>query len=332
MKAAIWKEVGFQEVEDVPEPQPGPDEIKLKVAYCGICGTDPEIIAGHFPPVKPPSIIGHENSGTIVEMGSNVQDYQVGQRVAVNFRSYCGGCYYCRNRMEHFCENVGHSTGGYAEYAVFHKNSVYLLPDDVSMEVGALTEPVSVAVHAIDLANIHTGSSVAIFGAGAIGLLLLQLAIRSGAAKVLVSEPIARKRQLALDMGADVVVDPLNDDVEEAGRKLTDAIGFDTVIEASGKVGPAKQAIFMAAKCGTVLWAAVYPEHSEIGVSPYHMYANELTIRSILVSPYTFPRSIALLLKLDLEPLITDIIPLEDINSAFDLHKKGESVKILIRP
>jgi len=261
-----------------------------------------------------------------------VRGWQVGQRVTVNFRNPCGGCYYCHNKMEHFCENIHRSTGGYAGYALFHKNSVYALPDDVSTEEAALAEPVSVAVHAVDLANIHTGGSVAILGGGAIGLLVMQLAIRSGAARVLVSEPVAEKRQLARSLGADVVVDPLNESLEEAGKKLTNGRGFDTVIEASGKTGPARQAIFLAGKCGTILWAAVYPEHSEVAVPPFYMYANELTLRSIIVSPYSFPRAIALLPKLQLKPLISHVIPLQDINKAFDLHKAGKAVKILVKP
>jgi (R,R)-butanediol dehydrogenase/meso-butanediol dehydrogenase/diacetyl reductase/L-iditol 2-dehydrogenase len=250
----------------------------------------------------------------------------------VNFRTACGGCYYCQNKMEHFCEHVHHATGGFAEYAVFHKNSVYPLPDDIGLDVGALTEPVSVAVHAIELANIQPGRSAAILGGGAIGLLLLQTAIRAGAARTLVSEPVAEKRQLAKSFGADITVDPMNEDLEKVAREFTGRRGFDTVIDVTGKTGPARQAVFMAAKCGTVLWAAVYPEKSEISVPPYHMYANELTIRSIIVSPYSFPRAVALLSKLQLKPLISHIVPLQDIKKAFELHRTGKAVKILIKP
>jgi 2-desacetyl-2-hydroxyethyl bacteriochlorophyllide A dehydrogenase len=332
MKAAIFKGSDVLEVEEVPDLEPGPDQIKVKIAFCGICGTDPETLAGHFPPIKPPAIIGHEPSGTIAELGKNVSTFKIGQNVACNFRSPCGWCYYCRSKMEHFCENVHKATGGFAEYALFHKNGVYTLPENVSLETGALLEPVSVAVHAIDLANIYPGSSVAIIGAGSIGLLLLQLAVRSGAAKVLVSEPIQEKRNMAKELGADVVVDPLKEDLEKASKLLTDSRGFNTVIEVSGKIGPAKQAIQMAAKCGTVLLVSVYPSTAELGLLPYQLYANELTIRSTRVSPYTFPRSVALLPKLQLKPLITDVYPLKDIKKGFDQYKMGKAIKILIKP
>jgi 2-desacetyl-2-hydroxyethyl bacteriochlorophyllide A dehydrogenase len=332
MKAAVLKAPGVLEVEEVPEPQPGPDEIKVKIAYCGLCGTDPESMAGRFPPFREPYILGHESSGTIAEMGSNVRGYRLGQKVACNFRSFCGGCYYCRNKMEHYCENAGHASGGMAEYAVYHNTSVYALPDDISLETGALLEPVSVTVHGIDRANVYPGSSVAISGAGTIGLLFLQLAIRAGAAKTLVSEPVAGKRQLAKELGADVVVDPLKENVQEAGKKLTDSRGFDTVIEASGKTEVARQAVSMAARCGTVLWAAVYRAGEEMSISPFQIMVNEISIHANFVSPYTFPRALALLPKLQLKPLITDIVPLADVNRAFKIHEEGKAIKILIKP
>ncbi len=333
MKVAVWKDIGILEVEEVAELQPRPDQVKVKIAYCGICGSDPHIVEGRLPVAgKPPRIIGHEASGTIVEVGSDARRYQGGQRVAVNYMAYCGACYYCRNGMEHFCQRPFFSAKCFAEYAVFKEESVFLLPDNISLEEGALTEPISVTLHAIDVANIHPGSSVAIFGAGPIGLLLLQLAIRSGATRTLVSEPVAEKRELAKRLGADVVVDPFNEDLEQISKQLTESRGFDTILEASGSLTAAREAIFLVDNCGTVLWFAVYPLDGEIGVPPYYLYEKELTIRSIVRSPYTFPRAVALLTKLELKSLISDIIPLADISKAFDLHKEGKAVKILIRP
>jgi (R,R)-butanediol dehydrogenase / meso-butanediol dehydrogenase / diacetyl reductase len=333
MKAGVYSQVGVITAQDVPEPRTGPDEIKVKIAYCGICGTDPESVAGHFPPIQPPRIMGHEASGTIVEIGSACkQGYQVGQRVAMNFWSPCGVCYYCRNKVEHFCLHRNSATGSFAEYAVYKENAVYLLPDNVSLEIGALLEPVTIAVHTMDLANIAPGKSVCVIGAGPIGLLSMELALKAGAAKLMVSEPVAEKRALAKKLGADVAVDPLNESLENAAKKLTDGRGFDTVIEASGKLGPARQAINLADKCGTIVWAAVYPADAEISVNPFYMYSNELTIRSVRVAPYSFPRAVNLLAKLDLQPLITDIVFLQDIDKGFALHKNGKSIKILVKP
>jgi (R,R)-butanediol dehydrogenase/meso-butanediol dehydrogenase/diacetyl reductase/L-iditol 2-dehydrogenase len=337
MKAAVMRGIGNIKMEDYPDPEMGPNLIKVKIAYCGLCGTDPENLEGRFglvPPeaYKQPRVLGHEASGTIAEVGKNIKGFKVGQRVAMNFRSSCGACYYCRNKMEHFCRRGTGASGSFAEYAVYPESAVYVLPDDVSLEIGALLEPVSIAVHTIDIANIRPGGTVAISGGGPIGLLCLEVALKAGAARALVSEPIAEKRALAKKLGADVVVDPFNENLEEIGKKLTEGRGFDTVIEASGNVKAARQAINLADNCGTIVWAAVYPKDEEIGVPAFYMYAKELTIRSVFVSPYCFPRAFNLLPKLELKPLITDIVPLKDIKKAFELHKKGKSIKILIQP
>ena len=170
MKAVVIKSVGVLEVQDVPEPECGPDEIKVKIAYAGICGTDPKIVDGTvgaaFPegaiggPLKTTpmregvKILGHEASGTIVKIGKDIKgDFKVGQHVAMNFRNTCGACYYCDNEMEHFCERVTPFTGVMAEYGSFKESLVFALPDDLPLDVGAFLEPLSIAVHTIDIAK-----------------------------------------------------------------------------------------------------------------------------------------------------------------------------------
>ncbi len=338
MKAAVlWKPHDLRVEEEWLEPEPAPDQVKIRITYCGICGSDVEVLEGRFNPARfaagQPRLLGHESCGTIVKIGSAVRaNLQVGQRVAVYFRSACGACYYCNNGQEHFCERAASNSGGFAEYGVFKEGTVYPVPEGVSMEEAALTEPVSVAIHGIDMARVRPGSSVAVIGAGPIGLLLLQVAMKAGAARTLVSEPVAGKRQVAQDLGADVVVDPLTEDLEAAARKLTDSRGFDTVLEASGKPACARQAVYLAANGGTIVWAGVYPGDALVSVPPFYMYDKELNIQSIKISPYTFPRAVALVPKLQLKPLITDIMPLKDIVKAFDVHSQGKAIKMLIKP
>lgn len=338
MKAAVIHGMNSITVDEVPEPETGPGQVKVKIHYCGLCGTDPENLEGRFalmPPevYKMDRIIGHEACGTIAETGGECfGDLKVGQRVAMNFRSSCGVCYYCRNGMEHFCGLGDGASGSFAEYAVYPESAIFPIPDDMTMEQAAMLEPVSVAVHAIDQTNVRTGSTVAIAGGGPIGLLCLEMALKAGAARAMLSEPIKEKRDLALRLGADIAVDPFNEDVVAAGLELTDGRGFDTVIDASGSVAAAKQCIDLADNKATILWAAVYGKDVEIGVSPFLMYAKELTITSTFVSPYSFPRALNLLPRLELDALITDIIPLADIKKAFELHKAGKSIKILVKP
>jgi L-iditol 2-dehydrogenase len=348
MKAVVLKDINVLKYIEVPEPKTAPDQIKVKIAYAGICGTDPEIIEGRFglgiqpegaiskpwrrPAAEGPDIMGHEAAGTIVEIGKDIKgDFKVGQKVAMNFRSACGACYYCNNKMQHFCENITPNSGAMAEYAVYKENTVFPLPEETPLEIGALVEPVSVAVHALDIAQMKVGDSVIIAGAGTIGLLVLQLAIRSGASKVLVSEPFAEKRKLAKQLGADVVVDPLKEDLLEVTRKFTNGRGYDICFEVSGRTDVARQLILLAENGGKVIWTAVYPADAEIPVPPSYMYNRELSIRSVLISPYSFNRAVAILPKLNLKPMIS-IYPMKDVVEAFQAHKEGKGVKILLKP
>jgi (R,R)-butanediol dehydrogenase/meso-butanediol dehydrogenase/diacetyl reductase/L-iditol 2-dehydrogenase len=334
VKAAVLLEPYKLEVRDMPEPQMAPDQIKVKIAYAGVCGTDPEIVEGRFSPPEwepGPNILGHEAAGTIAEIGADIKgDFKVGQKVAMNFRSSCGSCYYCNNMMEHFCERFSPSTGAMAEYAVYKENCVFPLPDDTPLDIAAFVEPVAVGVHMLDIADMKIGDTVMITGGGTIGQLLLQFAIRSGASRILLSEPVAEKRRIAKEMGADVVVDPLNEDLKEACMNLTDGRGFNICLEASGIPSVAKEMIRLADSCGTIVWCAVYPADMEIGVPAFYMYQKELTIKSVLVSPYSFIRAANMLPRLDLQPLITTY-PIEDVVQAFADHKAGKTVKVLLK-
>ncbi len=339
MKAAVQYGPKDIRIEDVAEPECGSGEIKVKIDYCGVCGTDLEIYEGVFGLMftegwpKGPKIEGHEASGTIVELGSETsQGYEVGQRVAMNFRSSCGACYYCRDGREHFCDHVTMSGGSFAEYALYDESAVHVLPDDVSTRKGALLEPLTVAMHVTDQAAIRPGATVAVSGAGTIGLMALMLALRSGASTVLVSEPVESKRRLAEQLGATITVDPLSEDVAVVGRAATGGRGFDSVIEISGNLRAAQTALTLADKCGTIVLAGVYPHEETIPLSPFDLYASELTIRSAMVSPYLFPRTVNLLARLDVEPLISATYPLEHIVDAFENHKNGNAIKTLIQP
>jgi len=339
MKAALYYGPFDLRIEDIPEPKPGPGEVKVKIAYCGICGTDPEIYDGTFGLMKspwwpkPPFQAGHEASGTIVELGPNLLGtYQVGQRVAMNFRKYCGACYYCRNKMEQMCEHVVSYEAGFAEYAVYHESCLYPLPDDVSLERGAMLEPVTIALHAVDQGNIQPGKTVAICGGGTIGLLVQQIAMRAGAARILVSDPLPEKREMAKRLGADWTVDPTTEDLVAVAREVTEGRGFDTVYECSGKLSVTEQTLALADKCATIVWVGVYPEEVTIPLKPYQMFASELTIRSSLLAPYVYPRAIKLLSKLDLEPMISEIVPLDNLAQALAARKTSTAVKILVKP
>jgi (R,R)-butanediol dehydrogenase/meso-butanediol dehydrogenase/diacetyl reductase/L-iditol 2-dehydrogenase len=360
MKAVIVKEAEVIELQDVPEPQTRPDEIKVKIAYCGICGTDVKIIEGKtfgkgfrtegaigWPKKPAPPhddvrimgqemrdglrILGHEASGTIVEIGKDIKgNFKIGQPVAMNFRSACGVCYYCTKGMAQFCERRFPISGAMAEYSVYRENTVFPLPAGLSLEEGEFLEPTAIAVRALDTAKINIGDTVIIAGGGPIGLLVLQLAIKAGASKVLLSTRSPEKRALAKQLCADVVVDPIHEDLLGVSNQFTDGRGFSVCFEASGDTGVARQLILLAEAGGTIVWVGTYPPNLDIGVPVYYMHSRDLTIRDVRSSPYAFPKALQVLPKLNLQPMIK-VYPLNDVIQAFEAQKTGKNVKIMLK-
>ena len=336
MKAAVQKAIELVEVEEVPEPITRPDQIKVKIAYAGLCGTDIEILEGTFGLVKQPSfpkIEGHEASGTIAEVGSETKlGYKVGQRVALVPVAPCGACYFCRNGQEAFCAHGTEYSGAFAEYGVYAEGQVFPIADDVSFEVGTMLEPLSIAMRANNLGRVGPGKSVAILGAGPIGILNLLVATHSGASKVLASEPVAYKREFAKRLGATVTVDPTKQDLLEVAKVITDGLGFDAVIDCTGKLAGAEQAVRLAGPGAHVVWAAVYPVGKSVPVEPWAVFEKDLSIHGVFQSPYFLWRANSMLNVLDLKPLISHVYPLEKINQAFEDQRHGRVMKALIRP
>ncbi|WP_102346156.1 zinc-dependent alcohol dehydrogenase [Bacillus sp. Marseille-P3661] len=325
---------GRVEVLDFPEQELGEEDVRIKIAYCSICGSDPHLVEGIFD-LEPPFGLGHEVSGTIVELGSKAtkKGLKVGDRVAGNFLKFCGTCYYCLDGNEQFCENIhDYNRPGMAETIVWHESQVWKLPDDVSLEEACLLEPVSIAVRIVDKANMKVGQRVAISGGGPIGLLTLQMFKHFGATSLTLIEPIEERRNLAKQFGADYVIDPINQDVQEESAKINDGRGFDVVIEASGSPRAATVACDIASRGGTVLYIAMFPKNYEMPLNLYDKcYFNELTISGIFVAPYAFPRAVQMLPKLDLKPFTQKVFPLSQGVEAFEIHMSGKYPKVLIK-
>ncbi len=334
MKALLLKNVRDVSVEDVPVAPVEPTGVKIRVKRGLVCGTDHSMYAGTFPvPGEYPFFIGHELSGIVEEVGSEVRDIIPGQMVVSNPVKYCNECYRCRNGQQHYCERLvelWRPNGGFSEYIVVDSQQVFPVPAGVSLDQAAFAEPVSVCVHCLDMADIKPGMSVAITGGGPIGLILLQLAIRSGAALTLVSEPVSSKREMAKKLGADVVVDPLAEDIQQAASEATCGRGFDVVIEASGNAQAVQDAYNITGSKATLFYFAVYPMDLTLPLSLFMLYFKELTIKGVFFSPYSFPRALNMLPKLQLDSLITHRLPLERSAEAFELYESGKPIKILI--
>ena len=323
---------------DIPFPKMGPQDVRIKVAYCAICGSDPHCVAGCFGQPKgstEPIPLGHEISGVVVELGpeDNHKGLKVGDRVAGNFLRFCGGCYYCQNGQQQFCVNAQqYNRPGYAPEIIWHEDQVYKLPDEVSLKEGCLLEPMSIIVRMMDKANMKVGMRVCVCGGGPIGLLALQTFKLYGATDLTMIEPIADRRALATELGADHLIDPSAQDVVQTAMDLTNGLGYDVVVDCSGSPKAAYPLPQICAKGGKLIYAAMYPNDWEMPLNLYkYCYYNELTITGLYVAPYAFPRAAQMMHRFDLEDFTSKVFDIDDAEAAFEAQISGKYPKIIIR-
>jgi len=325
---------GKIEIIDFPIPQMGDHDVRIKVAYCAICGSDPHTAEGVFG-TDVPIPLGHETSGVIEALGSKatVKGLKVGDKVAGNFLHFCGTCYHCQNGQQNFCTGIGrrHNTG-MSEYVIWHEAQVFKLPENVSLKEGCILEPLSIAVRAADIIKSKAGARIVIFGGGPIGLLILQVLNLYGATSLTLVEPIAQRRAQALEFGAKHVIDPVNQDVTEEALRITGGLGFDVSVDASGSPHAVGSLPPVTSRGGFILYGAMYPTDFEMPINMFkYFYKNELTMAGMLLSPYTFPRAVQLLERIDLAPYVDTVFPLDNAAEAFDAHLSGKQLKVLIR-
>lgn len=321
-------------VVDLPEKELGPEDVRIRVAYAAICGSDPHLAEGFFGTDLPIGL-GHEISGVIEALGPQVtrSDLHIGDRVSGNFLRFCGTCDPCRDGRQQFCERAMDSNRpGMAETITWHESQVYRLPDSVSLLRGCILEPTSVAVRITDKTRMRVGDRVAICGGGPIGQLVLQIVKRHGATSLTLIEPVAERREMAVRHGADHVIDPVNEDQQAVGDRITGGRGYDVVIDASGSPKAVPGLLDLATNGGTVVYGAMYPESYDmpLNLSDY-LYRKELTLTGVFVSPYAFPRALQLLPHLDLSELTDTVFDIDDGAEAFRAHISGRYPKVIIR-
>ena len=323
------------EIADKEIPAVKDDLILIKVECCGFCGTDYLIYSGQYP-ARFPYSPGHEYVGIITALGKTSKDFKVGDRVTVDPNFYCGSCFYCRKGEVNLCENQKNkvkSNGGFAEYVAVPATMVYKIPRGISAEEAVFTETISCCLHAADKSEIRHGENVFILGAGTVGLVILQL-VKGVAGKVMLSEPVEFKREIASGLGADLVIDPFSEDVVSRIRKETNGYGVDRVIDCSGKADALRSGVKTLRRGGTLILSALYPSEVEFGIRPLETIKNEVTIKGVFLNPFTYERSIEILAnhRLKLKPLITQKYKLEEVSKAYETFSEGEAIKIIIEP
>lgn len=333
MQAVIFPEPEAISVERVPDPACAPDEVIVKVARCGICGTDVHIYRNeymsHFPVIP-----GHEFGGVIAEVGRDVADFRVGDRVAVDPNLYCGRCEFCRNEQANHCSNwegVGITRpGGFAEFTAVPAKACYHLPESLSDLQASFVEPLACVVHAMKRFPIAPGESALIVGGGPMGLLLLQAVRHYGAAQVVVVEKQPARIKLAQQLGASAVV-AVGPQQDEELRALAPR-GFANVIDATGVPAVIEHAFTYLRPRGQFLQFGVTPNSARISISPYDLFHNDWKIVGSFALCYTFLPAIAMLANgvIDVNPLVSDTVAKTGFAEAFQRFAKGQTLKVHI--
>lgn len=319
-------------------PEPGAGQVLLRVCACGVCGTDVHIYEGGkgSADVTPPVILGHEFSGYVEQIGPGVEGLRIGQLVTVDPNIYCGKCLPCRQGQKQMCHHmkaVGVTMdGGFADYCLAPYAQCVAVPENTDPELAAMAEPVACCLHGIDRVGIRPGENVLVVGGGTIGQIMLQLARNAGAAKVVLSEPVAKRRQLAVELGADAAIDPIHENLNERLYEILGCEGADVVIECVGSPRTSEQAIDAAARCGRIMLFGVPHPEAVLQTKMHPIFQKELTIMGSFVNPDTHSRAVALIAsgRLNLKPLITHRFPVSRLEEAIKMQTGPESIKVLV--
>ena len=335
MKAAFYERDRSIRVAACEPVEPQAGEVQLKVSHCGVCGTDLHIFHGVMDQrVAPSQIMGHEMSGVVHKLGAGVDKITVGDHVSVMPLDPCNDCPACDAGHSHICHNLkflGIDTpGAFQSYWTVPAHTLHKLPDSLSLEHGALIEPLAVAVHDVRLGEVKAGDKVVVLGGGPIGMLIAMVAKDVGAS-VLVSELNPYRIELAKSLGFSAI-NPIETDLVATVMEHTDGAGADVVFEVSGSADSAKQMTDLLRTRGLAVVVAIFGGAPEIDL--FRFFWRELRMKGVRVyESQDYEQAIALAAsgRLPLERLITSIRPISQLKSAFEAMESGSDVmKILI--
>ncbi|MFW9865532.1 MAG: zinc-binding dehydrogenase [Candidatus Thorarchaeota archaeon] len=336
MKGIVFE--GKQKISiktDLPRPEINHDEILIKVRKVGICGTDVgSYISGG--PYFPGIIIGHEFSGEIIEIGESVKKLKIGDRVTINPQIPCHECYYCIHNQENMCKLQNYSlgvteNGAMRDFINVKAERVHKLPDNVSYEMAATVEPLSVAIYAVQESGFKVGDNAAVIGAGPIGLFVIQVLRVSGAKNIFVIEPVESKQKIALELGANKVYDPKN--WAKIGR-LTDRLGPEHIYDCVGLSSTLTTSLSLIKKGGVITLIGIHESTVNLN-NVLFLTTNNITIRGIYGYNHDiFKTAISLLEqnKIEVKPIITNQIKVDEVPQMFEklsntLH---EELKVIV--
>jgi 2-desacetyl-2-hydroxyethyl bacteriochlorophyllide A dehydrogenase len=328
---------GRIEFQERTLPPLGNKDVLIQVKAAAICGSDLHLFKGRHPSVELPAAIGHETAGQIIEIGKEVTEHKVGERVTIEPVITCGECEFCKRGQYHLCVRISFQyrkgQGAFTPYFIAPEDRVYTLPDCVNYEEGALVEPLSVALHAQQKSGLQRGQTCAVFGAGALGVLIAALNRRAGASRVFVSDINPFRLEKAMELGATDVINSLTSNPLEVIQTMTNQMGVDCTFEAVGLGTTLLQAITAVKKGGMVTMVGIF-ENPEVILPANLIVQREIRLSGSQAYCGDFEASLALLEKgeIDLMKLITYRFALDDIQKGFDLLSgpPSDALKVII--
>jgi L-iditol 2-dehydrogenase len=340
MAAAVFVGEGRIEIRELPIPKPGSGEVLLRVEACGVCGTDNHILRGELTDgVFPPVVLGHEIAARVAQPGPGVDGLEPGQLVAVDPLIGCGCCPACRSARPNLCAaptTIGYKlNGGYAQYLVAPASKLVPLSDSAGVLGGVLCETLACVLNGYDRLAPRPGATALILGAGTVGLLWLQLLLRSPLSRVIQTEVASFRRGKARKLGVGAVIDPEAEDLADAVHRELGG-GADYIIDATGDPGAVERALPMLAPGGTFMIFGVCPEGSEVRFDPFVLYNKEAKIIASKMPPATLDRSARLIASgaIACEEIITATLGLKETPhavAAFNEHRDSQ-VRLAIDP
>jgi L-iditol 2-dehydrogenase len=342
MKAAMLYGIKDLRVEEVEKPQIEQGEALVKIKAATTCGTDLKIFQRGYVEkvIKLPTVFGHEWAGDVVEVDESATWLKSGMRIRAGNSAPCLRCRMCQKGKFNLCDNMLWLWGAYAEYIRVPSRTVLVntqeIPHDISYEEAALAEPLACVLHGAEEAGVKLGDTVAVIGAGPIGLLHVIVAKKLGAERIIISDLVDERLEFARKLGADEIINAKAEDSVEAVKRLTKGHGADVVIEAIGLPATWEQALKMTCKGGTVLEFGGCPPGTEIKISAESLHYGEVAVRGAFhATPTHFKRALNLIASgaLDVKPLVTRRMPLSRIKEAFEILVSSKTeIKIAIQP
>lgn len=343
MQAMQLSSYGHLEMTRIGVPVPGPEELLVRVAACGICGSDVHGYDGSSGRRIPPIVMGHEAAGTVASLGSQVKTFALGDRVTFDSTVFCGACAYCTRGQGNLCDHrevMGVSStefrrpGAFAEYVTVPERICYRLPDDLPFAQAAMLEAVSVALHAVHLSEVKAGATALVLGAGMIGLLTLQAALVAGCARVYVADLDASRLKLARSLGATQTITGSGAEVIQGVMQLTGNSGVDLALEAVGSDDTVAVAMECVRKGGTV--TLIGNIAAEVKLPLQKVVTRQIRLQGSCASAGEYPLAIQLLAagRIQVTPLITAVAPLSEGPEWFRrLHAREPDVmKVVLDP